>query len=266
MDPARARAFDAWAADYDRFRPGYPVELFETIATQLALPRRPEVTDLGAGTGQASRAMATLGWRVTAVEPGKSMLDVLRARAAEEALDIAIVQRSAEDTGLPSGSADLVTAAASFHWFDQKRALDEVARILKPGGGLAVFWNDRDDERSAFLADVEEAVRRYVADGDTGGYSLSMPEGTTRSAIEAHGDTFSLPTMSLFRHETQVTADEFIGLVFTNSYVRLNKTPQQQETFRGEVAALLRHHHLTNGQQFAVPYRLELWTARKSGR
>ena len=53
-------------------------------------------------------------------------------------------------------------------------------------------------------------------------------------------------------------------MVFTNSPVRFNKTRQQQETFRGEVAALLHRHHLTNGQPFAIPYQLLLWTARRS--
>ena len=264
MDPARARTFDAWAADYDRFRPSYPVELFETIATQLGLPTVPEVADLGAGTGQASRVMARLGWRVIAVEPGGPMLDVLRGRAAEEGLDIATVQRGAEDTGLASRSTDLVTAAASFHWFDQQRALDEIARILKPGGGLAIFFNARDEERSPFLAEFEPLLRRYIADDDAGGYLLSLPEGTTRRAIEAHGHTFAVPTMTQLRHEKEYTAEEFIGMVFTNSPVRLNKTPQQQETFRGEVAALLHRHHLTNGQPFAIPYQLLLWTARRS--
>ena len=68
VDHERARGFDAWAGDYDRFRPGYPDEVFSTIARRLALPRRPTVVDLGSGTGRASLAMAARGWRVTAVE------------------------------------------------------------------------------------------------------------------------------------------------------------------------------------------------------
>ena len=63
VDPARARGFDAWAGDYDRYRPTYPEELFEAIAQRLPIPRQPHVVDLGAGTGRASLAMAELGWR-----------------------------------------------------------------------------------------------------------------------------------------------------------------------------------------------------------
>ena len=121
VDPARARGFDAWAGDYDRYRPTYPEELFEAIAQRLPIPRQPHVVDLGAGTGRASLAMAELGWRVTAVEPGKPMLDVLRGSAANQGLLVSTVQATAEETGLDAESADLVTAAQAFHWFDKDR-------------------------------------------------------------------------------------------------------------------------------------------------
>jgi SAM-dependent methyltransferase len=266
MDASRARSFDAWAGDYDRFRPNYPEELFATIATQLTLPRIPHVVDLGAGTGRASLAMASLGWRVTAVEPGKPMLDVLRGRAANDGLLISTVQASAEQTGLDPASADLVTAAQAFHWFDRDAALSEVARILKPGGGLALFWNVRDAARSPFLADYAEVLQRYVSDADAGRYESSMPEETTRRAIEGHGDAFGDVRLTQLQHEMTMTDREFVGMVFTASYVRVNKSPEEQDRFRLDLAALLGRHQLNDGRPFAVPYRLDLWTARRSDR
>src|SRR5438270_1044127 len=98
--PERARSFDAWAGDYARYRPGYPDVLFNEIWTRLALPEHPRVVDLGAGTGRASLAMAALGWRVTAVEPGKPMLDVLRAHGANQGLLLATVHAHADAPGL----------------------------------------------------------------------------------------------------------------------------------------------------------------------
>ena len=64
----RARSFDAWALDYDRYRPTYPQQLFDVIAQRLALPADPRVADLGSGTGKAARQMARRGWQVTAVD------------------------------------------------------------------------------------------------------------------------------------------------------------------------------------------------------
>ena len=197
VDPARARGFDAWAGDYDRYRPTYPDELFDVIAQRLPIPRQPHVVDLGAGTGRASLAMAERGWRVTAVEPGKPMLDQLRGRAANQGLLISTVQATAEETGLDLASADLVTAAQAFHWFDKDRALGEAARILKPSGGLALFWNVRDAERSPFLADYGELLRD-ITDDDAGRYESGLAEATglpdeTRKAIEAHAVAFEEP-------------------------------------------------------------------------
>ncbi|HET9539806.1 MAG TPA: methyltransferase domain-containing protein [Candidatus Limnocylindria bacterium] len=270
MDPARARGFDAWAGDYDRFRPTYPEELFQDIAQRLPLPRQPHVVDLGAGTGRASLAMAELGWRVTAVEPGKPMLDVLHGRAANQGLLVSSVQATAEETGLDAESADLVTAAQSFHWFDKDRALREAARILKPSGGLALFWNVRDAERSPFLADYGELLR-HITDDDAGRYEAGLAAATglpdeTRRAIEAHAAAFESPQLTQLRHEVTMTGDEFVGMAFTASYVRVGKSPEEQDRFRLDLAALLGRHGLSDGRPFPVPYRLDLWTARRKDR
>jgi SAM-dependent methyltransferase len=270
IDPGRARSFDAWAGDYDRFRPPYPEELFEVIAAQLPIPRQPHVVDLGAGTGRAALAMAALGWRVTAVEPGKPMLDVLRGRASNEGLLISSVQATAEDTGLDPASADLVTAAQAFHWFDKERALEEAARILKPSGGLALFWNVRDAERSPFLAEYAALLQRITKD-DAGRYEAGLAAATgvpdeTRRVIEAHAAAFDPPQLSQLRHEVLMTGEEFIGMAFTASYVRVGTTPDEQDRFRLDLAALLGRHGLNDGRPFPVPYRLDLWTARRKDR
>jgi SAM-dependent methyltransferase len=265
VDPARARGFDAWAGDYDRFRPGYPDELFDAIAERLPLPRQPLVVDLGAGTGRAALAMAGIGWRVTAVEPGRPMLDLLRARATDEGLLISTVQASAEQTGLDPASADLVTAAQAFHWFDKERALSEMARILKPAGGLALFWNVRDADRSPFLADYGGLLERYVDGGDAGRYESGAPD-ETRLAIAAHAGAFDEPQLTQMHHEVAMTDEEFIGMAFTASYVRVDKSPEQLDRFRLDVAALLGRHGLNDGRPFPVPYRIDLWTAKRSDR
>lgn len=265
VDPGRARGFDAWASEYDRFRPGYPDELFETIAQRLALPARPLVVDLGAGTGRASLAMAELGWRVTAVEPGKPMLDVLRGAATNAGLLISTVQASAEQTGLEPQTADLVTAAQAFHWFDMDRALPEMARILKPGGGVALFWNVRDVERSPFLADYEALLARHAAAGqDTGRYE-SVGRLETARSFEQHAVAFEAPEVIRLHQEVAMTDEEFTGMAFTATYVRAGMAPEVQDRFRIELGGLLGRHGLNDGRPFNVPYRIELWIARRRG-
>jgi SAM-dependent methyltransferase len=265
VDPERARSFDAWAGEYDRFRPGYPDELFDVIQARLQLPARPTVVDLGAGTGRASLAMAELGWRVTSVEPGKAMLELLHAAATDAGLVVSTVQASAEETGLDPESADLVTAAQAFHWFEKDRAMDEIARILRPGGGVALFWNVRDTERSAFVADYQELLARHAAAGaDTGRYE-AVGRDETRRAFETHTAAFEEPEIVTLHQEVQMTDEEFIGMAFTASYVRTGMPPEVQDRFRIELAGALGRHGLNDGQRFAVPYRIELWIARRRG-
>ncbi|HEY0783352.1 MAG TPA: methyltransferase domain-containing protein, partial [Thermoanaerobaculia bacterium] len=68
---------------------------------------------------------------------------------------------TAEATTLPSASAGLVVVGQAFHWFDRARCRPEFVRILKPGGGLAVIWNERDTARSPFLRDYEALIRTW---------------------------------------------------------------------------------------------------------
>jgi SAM-dependent methyltransferase len=192
------------------------------------------------------------------------MLDVLRAHAANEGLLVSTVQATAEATGLDAWSADLVTAAQAFHWFDSVPALAEMARILKPGGGLALFWNVRDADRSPFVADYHELLQKTFGDADTGKYlqaGRAMGQGRTRQALE-HAGTFTDVELLEVRHALHMTNDAFMGMAFTASYVRALSS-EQQDRFRMQLGALLGRHDLADGRPFDIPYRIDLWTARR---
>ena len=256
----RARSFDAWAEEYDRYRPGYPEALFAEISARLSLPEPPDVADLGAGTGIAATAMARRGWRVTAVEPGEPMLAALRARAEREGLDVAAVQGTAERTGLPGASADLVTAAQAFHWFDHAAAVREIARIVRPGGGIALFWNMRDESRSEFLREYGAVLVAHGLREDLRG--PGRHPDTRRWIAEAGGfepsEFFQVP------HVQRMTPAEFIGLVFTASYVR-TAPDEVQRALRADVVALL-DRHASGDAAIEVPYVVDCEIARRTPR
>jgi SAM-dependent methyltransferase len=263
MQPAtteRARSFDAWAPEYDRYRPPYPPALFDLVAARLQLPAAPLVADLGAGTGRASLAMAERGWRVTAVDPGRPMLDVLRARAADAGLPIASVVARAEHTGLDPASVDLATVAQAYHWFERSRALREMARIVRPGGGIAIFWNTRDARRSPLIADFHDLLRASVGGDDSGQWRGKAQERTRKEIRGAGG--FDEPELHLLEHEVTVGADDFIGLAFTASYVRLADASVQAR-LREQLEQLIARHH--PDAPFSVPYVTDCWIAGRSG-
>ena len=250
----RSRSFDAWALEYDRFRPSYPQSLFDYIAERLSLPTETHVADVGAGTGKAARAMARRGWQVVAVEPGEGMLDVLRARALAEGLPIDARLAAAEGTGLPDASVDLVTAAQAFHWFDKPRAVAEMARIIRPGGGVAVFWNARADDRSEFLAAYTDLMARYIPDDHVDRRERGR-EGTARGDLSA-GDLFEVDDRVEIQHSLEMNAERFIGYAFTASYTRLFIDERAQERLRADLAVLISTHF--GDGRVLVPYDVDL--------
>ncbi len=258
------RSFDGWAGEYDRYRPTYPETLFTLIGAELGLPERPEVLDVGAGTGRASIAMARLGWRVTAVEPGEPMLDVLRAGASAAEVAVHTVQATAEETGCAPRSVDLVTAAQAFHWFDRPAALTEMARVIRPGGGAALFWNVRDETRSAFVADYHRILERYggVEDGKYLQAGRSSGRSSTRKALEQAAG-FGPPLLHELWHELQTSPEAFVGMAFTASYVQALPTTRQA-AFRAELTELLARHGHAAVQPFAIPYRIDCWIAQRT--
>jgi SAM-dependent methyltransferase len=142
-------AFAQVAAAYERGRPGYPEEAVRWLAGEEAQ----DVVDLGAGTGKLTRALVALGHRVTAIEPLTEMLEHL----PENAPGAFAMLGNAEVIPLPDAYADVVTCAQSFHWFDHAVALPEIARVLRPGGRLALVWNSRDD-RDPWMARLSALI------------------------------------------------------------------------------------------------------------
>jgi SAM-dependent methyltransferase len=144
------------ARDYDRYRPLYPPEAIDAVLHGIADPSSVVCADIGAGTGIASRLLAERGVRVVAVEPNEAM------RNAGKAHDAPIVWQdgTGEATGLQDSSVDLVLCALSYHWLDTDRAGAEFARILRPGGRIALLWFDP-DHRSPFAAAHEATIRRH---------------------------------------------------------------------------------------------------------
>jgi len=256
----RARAFDAWADDYERFRPGYPPALFDLIAERLALPTDAAVVDLGAGTGKVARSAAARGWHVTAVDPGEPMLEVLRRVSAAEQLEVATVRASAEATGLPSRSFDAALAGEAYHWFDARVALAEMARIVRPGGGIAFFWNSVEEDHSPLVAAERELVARYGIDGSDVRKPGPLPE--TRAAIRA-APGFDEPEFVQVPHLVTMTGAEYVGLAHTKSHLRTAPEGLQRR-FGRAFEAMLVAHGVGPTDQIDVPYLVDCWIAKRS--
>jgi ubiquinone/menaquinone biosynthesis C-methylase UbiE len=156
--------FTGLAGDYARFRPGYAPQVATAIVNYVGRDTAGiDAADVGAGTGIWTRMLAAHGLRsVIAVEPN----DDMRTQGIESSRDTGIVWRkgSAEATGLPDSSADLVSMASSFHWADFDKACDEFHRILRPDGVFVALWNPRFIEANPLLVEIEAEITRLKPD------------------------------------------------------------------------------------------------------
>jgi SAM-dependent methyltransferase len=130
-------AFGRAAREYELGRPEWPEELIDRVVAELGLGPEATVVDLGAGTGKLTRALVPRFARVVAVEPDDAM------RAVLEDVVPGAEARVGNAEAIPLGEREVhaVLSAEAFHWFATRETLREIVRVLRPGGGLAVFWN-----------------------------------------------------------------------------------------------------------------------------
>ncbi len=139
-------SFDRVAEDYERGRPGYPDDVLDLLPVSGAAT----VLDLAAGTGKLTRVLARRYRRVIAVEP----LDGMRAIIARDAPAAEALDGRAEAIPLPDGEVDAIFVAQAIHWFANDVAIAEIARVLRPGGVLAVLRNETNDDAASPLPDA----------------------------------------------------------------------------------------------------------------
>src|SRR5882757_4277929 len=119
VDVAPARRFSGFAELYDTARLSPPIELVDLLTGWSAVAH-PDVVDLGAGTGLSTALWTGRARSVIAVEPSADMRERTdrRVAALPDAAAFTVVDATAEDTGLPTACADVVTASQAMHWFD----------------------------------------------------------------------------------------------------------------------------------------------------
>jgi len=144
--------FDGVAGEYARTRPGYPDDALDWVEARAGLGACSDVLDLAAGTGKLTVSLVVRGYRVVAVEPIAGM----RAELERALPDVVLLEGTAERIPLANSSFDAVLVGQAFHWFEPYAALDEVARVLRPGGRLVLLWNlwDLDDPLQQALDEI----------------------------------------------------------------------------------------------------------------
>ena len=134
--------FGKTAGDYAKHRAGFPDAFFERLATMKVIGSGMKALDLGTGTGTVARGLAMRGLDVTGLDKSIPLMEQAKQLDREAGVSVRYIEATAEATGLPSGTLDLVTAGQCWHWFKREDAAKEVRRILKPDGRLVIAHFD----------------------------------------------------------------------------------------------------------------------------
>ncbi|MFE2107134.1 class I SAM-dependent methyltransferase [Kitasatospora sp. NPDC059463] len=223
---ARALGFGATAEAYERFRPGYPTELFDLVMRYAGRPVRTAL-EIGAGTGKATRLFAGRGVAVTATEPDAAMVAELNKTVPA---NVTTVRAAFEDLR-PGETYGLVFAAAALHWTRPAGRWPRAAALLEPGGVFASFGGQVRPADPALEESVRAARAPYLENDE-----VPSPDGTAPDE-EMQWPGTELQQSPLFRDVRQavverrltMSAADYVGYLSTvSAYLQLPRSRREQ--------------------------------------
>lgn len=244
-----AKSVDAFV----RGRPEYPEALEGWLRDGIGLGPGKAVLDLGAGTGKFTKRLAATGARVIAVEPVAEMLAALEA-----ALPIVETHRASADAlPLASASLDAVFCAQAFHWFASAAVLDEIHRVLKPGGWLGLVWNVQ-DEHIDWVAKLKVIMSPYEA---------GVPRfrhGAWRRVFP-HAGFAPLEALEFPHFHRGPPEQVIVERVLSVSFIAA-LAPEEQRRVAHELRALIASHPDLRGKdEVTMPYVTNVFVCRRQG-
>jgi SAM-dependent methyltransferase len=245
--PTAAAGFSRAADAYEEGRPGYPPEALAHLAAELGLRDGATVLDLAAGTGKLTRMLATTGAAVIAVEPVAAMRRVLSATVP----GVQVLDGTADAIPVADGALDAVTVAQAFHWFDAGRALVEINRALRRGGGLALVWNTFDTS-VGWVAALQALVHVYRRGEPQYG------RGTTWGDAFAESGLYAPLSERVFGLVQELDTAGLLARIGSTSYIATLPDADRRRLF-AEVRALVAELP----QPLRLPYRADTYVTRR---
>lgn len=225
--------FDGAARLYAATRPGYPAEIVEALAATAGAGPGSRVLEVGCGTGQLTGDLARLGFDLTAIDIGPAMIDAARQHLGDGAVSLLV--SSFEDFAAADSSFDLIVSATAFHWIDPEVRFSKSARLLRPGGWLALLaiGERYDDPLNAALQ------RMWTARSEDKAWSARRPPSDAE-AIAGSG-LFGQPLQRTHRQRRTVPAEAVLGVENTRA-TTLSWPADARAAFTAELRGHLASH------------------------
>ena len=236
---------------YVKYRPKYPAAVLNVLRGKGGVRHDWAIADVGSGTGISCELFLGAGHEVYAVEPNADMRAAAERTHGPNRLFHSIAA-TGEATTLDSRSVDLVHCAQAFHWFDGKSACAEFRRIVRPGGAVAIVWNQRKTAGSAFLEEYDALLHQYGND-----YAKVAHKTTTANEL---GSLLGLPVERYNVPNSQsFDFDALLGRVLSSSYVPLPDS-RNHAPLVAALRELFDRHALGGRVEFL--YSIEVFLAR----
>lgn len=254
----KAGDFTGLASDYSQHRPDYCPSVLKALLGLLDKPvEAVDFVDVGAGTGIWTRMVLGAGVKsATAVEPN----DDMRANGVADSQQTVIrwLAGSAEQIGLPDGSADWLSMASSFHWANFDVATQEFHRVLRPGGRFTALWNPRLIEVNPLLVEIEahlDTLRPNIKRVSSGRSGITETLTEQLWASPHFEDVIYLEG----RHVISMTPDRYLGAWRSVNDLRVQLGPEKFDAFLEFVEKRIA------GLIIEATYLTRAWSARRKG-
>lgn len=252
VDAVAAKGYGAGGGDYERSRPSYPREAVDLLIEKLSLHAGNLVVELGAGTGKLTRMFNEVSASLFSVEPVPAMRDQLR-RAVPL---VPVVAAVAEAVPIADHSVDAVVAGTAFHWFRGDDALSEIARVLRPGGGVGLVWNNP-DRTTSWVSEVWEIVDQHRGEVP-GNRDLRWREAFDRAT------SFTSLEHRTFSYEDELSIDDLLVRVASISFIAALPEDQRNAVLERVRRIARSHPSLAGRSHVPLPYRSDVyWCLRE---
>lgn len=248
--------FNQAAEYYDKYRPGYPQEIIDSLISVTGITEDSDLLEIGCGSGKATEQLTRKGFSIVGIDPGEDLVRIGNKRFKNE--NVNFVKGRFEEYDFGQKKFDVVYAAQSFHWVPQPIGYQKCAYVLKDNGYLALFWNmyvlnDNDTDK-----ELIEISKRY------GGIADFVTETECEIRIDSivsqivDSNLFEKPTVIRKLWKQNYTADEFYGFALTGNSFMQNSDEDKQKAYNDIVALAEKNRGIIER-----PYLCVLYIAKK---